>query len=40
MLIGFTVSVFSTIFVANPMVMYMAKRADNAKDAKPQPRHA
>ena len=27
MLIGFTISVFSTIFVANPMVMYMEKRS-------------
>jgi preprotein translocase subunit SecF len=26
MLIGFSISVFSTIFVANPMVMYMEKR--------------
>lgn len=42
MLIGFTVSVFSTIFVANPMVMYMEKRiqAKDGKDRTPQPRHA
>lgn len=26
MLIGFTISVFSTIFVANPMILYMEKR--------------
>lgn len=29
MLIGFSISVFSTIFVANPMVMYMEKRRVN-----------
>lgn len=40
MLIGFSISVPSTIFVANPMVMYMEKRI-HAKDQKnPQPRHA
>ncbi|MGZ3695937.1 MAG: protein translocase subunit SecF [Bdellovibrionota bacterium] len=42
MLIGFTISVFSTIFVANPMVMYMEKRA-HKNDPSPktrQPKHA
>lgn len=46
MLIGFCVSIPSTIFVANPMVMYMEKRL-HAKDAQkaaskntPTPRHA
>lgn len=41
MLIGFTISVFSTIFVANPMVMYMEKRAhkNDAPKAR-QPKHA
>jgi preprotein translocase subunit SecF len=42
MLVGFTVSVFSTIFVANPMVMYMEKRrvAQAKAPAKAQERHA
>jgi preprotein translocase subunit SecF len=42
MLIGFSISVFSTIFVANPMVMYMEKRAhkNDASGAKAQPKHA
>ncbi|MGE3262860.1 MAG: protein translocase subunit SecF [Bacteriovoracia bacterium] len=41
MLIGFSISVFSTIFVANPMVMYMEKRAhkNDAPKAR-QPKHA
>ncbi|HEY8279575.1 MAG TPA: protein translocase subunit SecF [Bdellovibrionota bacterium] len=43
MLIGFSISIPSTIFVANPMVMYMEKRI-HAKEAKasknPQPKHA
>lgn len=42
MLIGFTVSIFSTIFVSTPLVMYMEKRA-HAKDknsGNPEPRHA
>ena len=42
MLIGFSVSVISTIFVANPMVMYMEKRAQSKEknEHKPQVRHA
>ncbi len=36
MLIGFTVSVFSTIFVANPMVMFMESRRV-AKEGNPPP---
>lgn len=43
MLVGFTVSVFSTIFVANPMVMYMeTRRLNQMKDALAQSkeRHA
>lgn len=42
MLIGFCVSVPSTIFVANPMVIYMQNRADAAKDTKVEqrPKHA
>jgi len=42
MLIGFCISIPSTIFVANPMVIYMEKRA-NAKDQKvdtSRPKHA
>lgn len=41
MLIGFSISVPSTIFVANPMVVYMEKRA-HAKDATKaaRPKHA
>ncbi len=48
MLIGFTISIFSTIFVSNPMVMYMEKRRmDKEKHSKtngsggkrPQPQH-
>lgn len=42
MLIGFCISIPSTIFVANPMVIYMEKRA-NAKDHKvdtTRPKHA
>ncbi len=40
MLIGFTISVFSTIFVANPMVMFMENRR-NAKDTPaPREKHA
>lgn len=38
MLIGFTISVFSTIFVANPMVMYMEKRIQ--KNVATQETHA
>lgn len=40
MLIGFTISVFSTIFVANPMVMYMEKRKGKNDTKVRQPRHA
>lgn len=36
MLIGFTISIVSTIFVANPMVIYMEKRKSHA----PQTKHA
>jgi preprotein translocase subunit SecF len=41
MLIGFSISIPSTIFVANPMVMYMENRI-HAKDGQkqPQPKHA
>ena len=35
MLIGFTVSIPSTIFVANPMILYMEKRRQ-AKASQPQ----
>lgn len=34
MLIGFTISIISTIFVANPMVIYMEKRKAHAPQAK------
>lgn len=45
MLIGFCISIPSTIFVANPMVMYMeqrihAKDEHNKKAAEPRPKHA
>lgn len=43
MLIGFSISVFSTIFVANPMVMYMEKRmhkGDAAVGARNSEKHA
>lgn len=43
MLIGFSISVFSTIFVANPMVMYMEKRShkhDNDPKPKAREKHA
>ncbi len=44
MLIGFTIALFSTIFVANPMVMYMEKRrltkGSNGKHANTSARHA
>lgn len=43
MLIGFSISIPSTIFVANPMVMYMEKRIHAKEEAKakaPQPKHA
>ena len=44
MLIGFSISIPSTIFVANPMVMYMEKRIhakeEAAKNQKHQPKHA
>lgn len=44
MLIGFTVSIFSTIFVSTPLVMYMEKRAqakeNDKKTGSPEPRHA
>lgn len=38
MLIGFSISIPSTIFVANPMVMYMEKRI-HAKDAQKHQQH-
>lgn len=44
MLIGFSISIPSTIFVANPMVMYMEKRMhakeEAAKAKTPTPKHA
>ena len=44
MLIGFSISIPSTIFVANPMVMYMEKRIHAREEAKaksaPTPKHA
>jgi preprotein translocase subunit SecF len=40
MLIGFTISVFSTIFVANPMVMFMENRRTAKDTSAPREKHA